>query len=157
METKNNSNTIKIIGIVLVVMVAAIVGWQVLGQSSQPASSPETNQDVVSPANESEGTEQLSYVDGEYNATGNYQSPAQLEEVEVTLTVANGVITDAAFKGLATHPTSKKLQGMFAEGFEEEVVGKKVDEVNLTVVNGSSLTPKGFMDALSKIKTQAQG
>ncbi len=36
------------------------------------------------------------------------------------------------------------------------VVGKKIDEVQLTKVAGSSLTPKGFMDALEKVKTEAK-
>jgi hypothetical protein len=47
------------------------------------------------------------------------------------------------------------MQGKFKEGFEEAVVGKPLDEIALTVVNGSSLTPKGFMDALTKVKLEA--
>lgn len=155
-ETKGNSNTIKIIGLVLVVVIVAIIGWQVLGQNSKKEVMTETNQTIVTPATDEAMMMKGSYVDGVYTASGNYQSPAQLEEVEVTLTVTDGVVTDAKFVGLATHPTSKTLQGKFSEGFKEEVVGKKIDDISLTVVNGSSLTPKGFMDALSKIKTQAR-
>ncbi|KXK09170.1 MAG: hypothetical protein UZ21_OP11001000228 [Microgenomates bacterium OLB22] len=47
------------------------------------------------------------------------------------------------------------MQGLFAEGYKTQVVGKSIDELKLDVVNGSSLTPKGFEDALQKIKTEA--
>ena len=36
------------------------------------------------------------------------------------------------------------------------VVGKNIDEVAITKVAGSSLTPKGFTDALEKIKADAK-
>ncbi len=95
------------------------------------------------------------YNDGTYAATGVYRSPAGGESVEVSLTLADGVITDATFKGDATFPKSQMMQGQFAAGYKEQVVGKSIDELALGVVNGSSLTPKGFMDAVTKIKTEA--
>ncbi len=95
------------------------------------------------------------YEDGTYAATGNYISPAGAESVDVTVTLDDGVITDATFHGNATHPTSMKKQADFATGFEAQVVGKSIDDVSLGVVNGSSLAPKGFMDALVKIKAEA--
>ena len=96
------------------------------------------------------------YKDGTYQAPGSYSSPAGKENVVVSLTLANDIVTAATFKGEATHPASKNWQGKFAEGFNQEVIGKKIDGLSLTVVNGSSLTPKGFMDALSVIKTEAK-
>ncbi len=95
------------------------------------------------------------YEDGIYAAAGNYTSPAGAESVDITVTLQNGIITDATFNGHATHPASIKWQGNFAAGFKEEVVGKSIDSVSLGVVNGSSLAPKGFMDALQKIKNGA--
>lgn len=96
------------------------------------------------------------YKDGTYKGTGNYTSPAQEEEVDITITLENGVVTDATFDGKATNETSMKMQGLFSEGFKEEVVGKPIDEIDLTVVNGSSLTPQGFMDALDQVKAEAK-
>lgn len=95
------------------------------------------------------------YQDGTYSATGHYTSPAGAESVEVTLTLKDGVVTDAQFTGNATHPASKKWQGNFAAGFKDQVVGKKLDEIKLGVVNGSSLAPKGFMDAVAQVKAEA--
>lgn len=96
------------------------------------------------------------YKDGTYSAVGVYRSPAGGEQVDVTLTLKDGVVTDATFQGEATNPKSVMLQGKFGEGFKEEVVGKNIDELSLSVVNGSSLTPLGFMDAVEKIKAEAK-
>ena len=95
------------------------------------------------------------YVDGTYSANGTYSSPAGNEEVSVTITLEDDVIVSATFTGNATHPTSVKLQGMFSDGYEALVVGTSIDSVNLDVVNGSSLTPIGFENALNSIKSQA--
>ena len=95
------------------------------------------------------------YADGTYMATGNYVSPAGKEEIEITVTLAGDVVTGARFIGKAVHSTSRTMQGRFSAGFSEYVMGKPIDEIALTVVNGSSLTPKGFMEALAKIKERA--
>ncbi|RJQ36412.1 hypothetical protein C4552_03940 [Candidatus Parcubacteria bacterium] len=95
------------------------------------------------------------YADGTYAATGNYISPAGREEIEIMLTVADDIVVDAHFTGKATHATSRTMQGRFGAGFREHVVGKPIDQIVLDVVNGSSLTPKGFMEALAKIKAEA--
>lgn len=159
MEQKNNSNLLKILGLIVIILVAGVIAWQVFENTQKEkniTTQPEPTIQTGNAEGQSQNRERNRYRNGKYSAKGAYQSPAQMEEVEVTLTITDGVITSGEFISKATHPTSKKLQGMFAEGFEEAVVGKNIDEVNLTVVNGSSLTPKGFMDALSKIKTQAQ-
>lgn len=158
----------KQIGIGLAVLaIVAIAVWQ-FGGANKTNNAPETAQVQVAqaPAEMNPATDSSvstdsaaatsEYKDGEYTATGNYKSPAQEEAVEIVVTLADGVVTDAVFTGKATNQVSQKLQGQFAEGFKEEVIGKSIDEINLTVVNGSSLTPKGFMDALEKVKEEAK-
>ncbi len=100
-------------------------------------------------------TSTSSYKDGSYSQTGEYRSPAGSESITASVTLKDGVITDATFTGTATHAASKRWQGAFNDGVKAAVVGKNIDEVSLSVVNGSSLTPKGYMDALAKIKTEA--
>lgn len=95
------------------------------------------------------------YNDGTYSADGVYRSPAGAEEIHVTMTLKDDVITSAQVEGTATHPKSKAMQEAFIAGFGAQVVGKSIDELSLGVVNGSSLTPKGFMDAVAKIKVEA--
>jgi len=96
------------------------------------------------------------YEDGTYPATGTYVSPAGQEEIDVEITLANGVIEDVNFTGKATNEKSIFMQGMFADNYKALVQGKDIDEVQLDKVSGSSLTPKGFMDSLNKIKTEAK-
>ena len=96
------------------------------------------------------------YTDGTYSAVGTYRSPNGDESINVTLTLADNVVTAASVQSNATFEKSITMQGQFIAGFEAEVVGKSIDELNLTVVNGSSLTPIGFMEAGKQIKVQAQ-
>jgi hypothetical protein len=98
----------------------------------------------------------LLYANGTYAKPGTYTSPGGSETIDVGITLIDGIVTDATFAGKATNPASIKNQEKFAAGFREQVVGKPLDQVNLTVVNGSSLTPQGFMEALGSIKEEAR-
>jgi uncharacterized protein with FMN-binding domain len=95
------------------------------------------------------------YKDGTYTTTGDYYSPGGAEQLQVTLTLKDDIVTDASVVSLATRPESKMYQGKFISGFKSYVVGKKLDEVSVTKVSGSSLSPKGFMDAVAKVKADA--
>ncbi len=95
------------------------------------------------------------YADGTYSATGEYRSPAGSESVDVTLTLKSGTITAATFKADSANPRSKNYQNMFAQAYTDQVVGRPIDGLSLGVVNGSSLTPMGFMDAVKKIEAEA--
>jgi hypothetical protein len=95
------------------------------------------------------------YKDGSYSSVGNYMSPGGSEQVGLTLTLKDGVITDANFLPKAEEPQSLRFQNQFAAGYKELVIGKKINEVNLIKVSGSSLTPKGFNDAVAQIKAKA--
>jgi uncharacterized protein with FMN-binding domain len=108
------------------------------------------------PAGTTDASATASYKDGTYTATGNYTSPGGAESIEVTVTLADGVITDASVVSDAFRPESKMMQGQFISGFKAQVVGKKITDVKLTKVSGSSLTPKGWNDAIAKIQAQAQ-
>jgi uncharacterized protein with FMN-binding domain len=96
------------------------------------------------------------YKDGVYTVKGDYTSPGGAEQIDVKLTVKGNVVSDAEVVSLAERPISKKFQGEFVAGYKEFVVGKKLEEIKITKVSGSSLTPKGFTDALEKIKAQAK-
>ena len=96
------------------------------------------------------------YKDGVYKAVGSYTSPGGPEEVGVNLTLKGGMIESIEVEKMATRPKSVVFQEEFASGYKPMVLGKNIDEVELTKVSGSSLTPKGFNDAIEKIKTQAK-
>jgi uncharacterized protein with FMN-binding domain len=151
---KNNKPKI-VSAIVIVVLIALfIVARQMSGTDSLPTDT--TTPTDIGTSTEPVVTNDKKYKDGTYSATGTYSSPAGNETVDVTLTLKDGIITDATFVGNSKNHDSKTVQDMFAKGYKAVVIGKPIATLSLNVVNGSSLTPKGFMDAVSKIKTQAQ-
>lgn len=95
------------------------------------------------------------YTDGEYTETGSYQSPNGAETIEVTLSLADNVVTDVTVVGNGDNPNTKRYQGEFIDGIAEVVVGRNIDEIAVDKVAGSSLTSGGFDDALAKIKADA--
>lgn len=96
------------------------------------------------------------YNDGTYTVTGKYVSPAGPETINVLLTLKDDVVTDATVVAEATHEISVKKQAEFVGGYKAQVVGKNINEVNVGKVAGSSLTPKGFNDAVAQIKAKAE-
>lgn len=92
-----------------------------------------------------------------YRAVGTYKSPAGPESIEVALALSNGAVSSVAITPKADNAISLRWQKAFADGISAEVVGKRLDEINVVKVSGSSLTPIGFMNALQAIKTQIGG
>ncbi|MBA3732773.1 hypothetical protein H0W91_00120 [Patescibacteria group bacterium] len=95
------------------------------------------------------------YKDGTYTAVGNYFTPGGEESITVTLILKNGIVTDSNVVSNAIRPQSKEFQAIFIANYKPLVIGKSISTLYLDKVSGSSLTPKGFNDAVSKIKVQA--
>lgn len=112
-------------------------------ESAQPDPSP-LSTDATAP-----------YADGTYTAKGSYSTPETVEEIEVTLTLSDDVVTDVQVVGDPMAPESKNYQGQFIAGISDVVVGKKLDELQVDRVAGSSLTSGGFDQAVVKIKDEA--
>lgn len=149
------SNNLIIPVAIAALIVLAVIGYYLYSNNTSSNQAETANAQTTTTDSTTETTK--GYKDGQYEAAGNYVSPGGPREIKVMLTLADGKVTDTTFvKTENADPTSQRFQGEFAEGYKTMVVGKSLDEVNLTKVAGSSLTPKGFMDALSKIKTDAQ-
>jgi uncharacterized protein with FMN-binding domain len=101
------------------------------------------------------GDATATYTDGTYTADGSYQTPETVEQISVTLTLADGVVTDVEVTGDPQAPETEQYQGQFIDGIADEVEGKSIDELNVSRVAGSSLTSGGFNDAVESIKEQA--
>ncbi|GEB44930.1 hypothetical protein DEU35_1222 [Microbacterium sp. AG157] len=97
-----------------------------------------------------------SYKDGEYEATGQYATPESVETIDVTLTIAGDTVTAVQVTGDPQAAESKRYQGEFIGGIQSEVVGKKLDEISVSKVAGSSLTSGGFNKAVDTIKSEAK-
>lgn len=97
----------------------------------------------------------VTYNNGQYVAKGEYISPGGQETIEVTIKIEGNVVVDSSVESKAVLPASKKFQKEFIDNYKDLVVGRNISDLNLDKVAGSSLTPKGFNDALKKIKKQA--
>ncbi len=135
-EIVQNKNNSIVPGIVLGTLAIGIIGGGFSLLNKQP-----TNQ----------------FKNGNYSAIGNYTSPAGEEEVEIKLTIDNDLVTEASSDVRSANDKSQYWQKQFSDNFSKEIVGKKIGEVKLDRVSGSSLTPKGFNEAIEKIKSQSKG
>lgn len=159
MEGQEKKNNGVIVGTVVVLVIAVAAygfyafskkGGEEMVSSNTPVPTPSTE---VIPT---EIAKNFMYKDGPYSATGNYNSPGGAEEIGVKVTVSGDVITDASVEVKATRPASKNWQTVVSKNIKSLVVGKKLNDVVLDKVSGSSLTPMGWNDAISKIQKQAQ-
>jgi uncharacterized protein with FMN-binding domain len=95
------------------------------------------------------------YADGQYEATGSYGSGPS--SIGVSMILDNGIVTAVRVTPNATDPTSLDYQQRFAEAVPAVVVGRRIDDLRVQKIAGSSGTPDGFNDAVNKIKKAAQG
>lgn len=97
------------------------------------------------------------YKDGTYTAGGSYQTPETVEKISVSITVKSDTVTAVEVTGDPQASETKHYQSQFIGGISAQVVGKKLDEISVSRVSGSSLTSKGFNQALATIRTEAAG
>ena len=141
---------------------AALIAGLALAGSLAACSSPAptdtdtgTDSGTETDTGDDTGTDAGAYEDGTYEASGDYQAPSGTESVDVTVTLEGGVITDVTVVGNATDPEAKQHQGEFIDGIAGEVVGKPIDEIQVSKISGSSLTSGGFNKAIDEIKADA--
>jgi uncharacterized protein with FMN-binding domain len=147
-------------GIAGLSLAGTVAGCAPSATESTPAA-PTGSAAETSAATPSAGTSSLAssgstYKDGTYSADGNYVSPNGTETVGVELTLAEGTVTGVNITQHPSNPNTRKFQGEFAGGIAAQIVGKNIDELNVSKVAGSSLTSGGFNQAVEKIKQEAQ-
>ncbi|MBL8159704.1 FMN-binding protein [Candidatus Saccharibacteria bacterium] len=165
-QYKNRSRQVTLSAAIIVIIALVIAG--VLANSNKPAqqSSTETQQTTSStpgvtktaePTGEAAAVPNGPYKGGTYRAQGVYTSPGGETRINITLTIdGSGKVVNTKAESASDNPTSRRYQTKFIRNYTELVVGKNVNEIKLTTVSGSSLTSRGFQDALQKIKTEAK-
>ncbi len=118
--------------------------------SGQSASAPGA---AASPTADASGG---TYADGTYTANGSYSTPESVETISVTVTLTDDVVTAVTVTGEPSRRESENYQGQFIGGIAEVTVGKRIDELDVSRVAGSSLTSGGFNAAIAEIMTQAK-
>lgn len=136
----------------------AVVGLTLGACSSTDSDSPATS--ATAAAGQTTGaataTGDTEYRNGEYSATGEYQTPGGTQSIGVTLTLDNDVVTAVNLDRSHTRGTSAEFQEKFDSGIDGEVVGKNINDLDVSKVAGSSLTSGGFNAAVSEIKSEAR-
>lgn len=90
-----------------------------------------------------------------YTADGSYLTPARTShKLSVTLTVADGIVTDASVTYDDGEGFSNPNQERFDGAYKAEVIGKPVTGISLSRVGGASLTTEAFNQAVSDIASQ---
>jgi uncharacterized protein with FMN-binding domain len=133
-----------IAGIASTAVVAACAPGQGGAETTSAAPSPSPSQSISAPQ----------YADGQYEAVGSYGSGPS--SIGVSLMLDNGIVTAVRVIPNATDKTSLDYQKRFAEAVPAVVVGRRIDELNVGKIAGSSGTPDGFNNAVTKIKAAAQ-
>ena len=92
-----------------------------------------------------------------YTSQASYTTPAKkTHEIDVTIAVENGiavetnVVYDDKVEGYS-NPNQERFDGVY----KTEVIGKKLEDINLSRVGGASLTSKAFNEAVADIIKQA--
>lgn len=140
-----------LIVIVLVGIVTSIV--LVVNAANQEEATQTSTQSTQQSSGSS--TDTSNYKDGTYEATISYLTPGGPESIGVTVTIAGGQITSTELAQFAESHDAKHYQQVFANNYQDHVVGKSVNEVSLSRVAGASLTSNGFNNALEQIKSDA--
>ncbi len=154
-EQNQKSNKGVIAGAVALLLIAGGAFATFKFSSNNGAATPDSNDNI--PLTNTPVALNSKYRDGSYSADGNYESPGGNEFIKVTLVLKDDVITGASvFIADDTRKESKYFQEIFASDFKQYVIGKSLDQVSLSKVSGSSLTPIGFNDAVAKIKAEAK-
>lgn len=86
-----------------------------------------------------------------------YINPSRKEqEIEVILTIQDGIVTDSDVKydGKETGYVNK-YQERFDEIYKEEIIGVRLDQIQLSRVGGASLTSEAFNEAVANIISQS--
>ena len=153
-------NKTKLIGLIVIALLAVAGTSTVIMLNNQPAvndTATTQTQDTTATTQSESSSEQAaadSYKDGTYDADGSYRTPGGTESVNVKVTLVNNTITAVEVMG-SGNGESAQYQGMFKEGISDAVVGKNIDEIQVSRVSGSSLTSTGFNNAIETIKKDA--
>lgn len=136
-----------------ILLLTAACGGESDDSTSDSGSPSESTTDAAEDTSSEVAT---TYTAGDYTAEGSYQTPGGQQSVEVEVTLAeDGTISAVTVVPQADGGNSEQFQKKFAGGIADEVVGTKIDDLDVSKVSGSSLTSGGFNAAIDEIKDEA--
>lgn len=140
-----------------IVIIAAIALIAIAARGNKSDQTGQITQPTASSANIVEAADpNATYKDGSYTVADKYQSPGGAESIDVTVTISNGMITDAQVSASGNDRESEEYQTRFKNNYKSKVVGKALSTLELSRISGASLTTSSFNDALDAIRAQAK-
>lgn len=94
------------------------------------------------------------YTNGTYRTSSSYRTPEGTYTMDVTVNVANDLITSAQVS-FDSDGARDKYSKRFSDAYQSQVIGKDLESVSLSRVGGASLTTRAFNNALNSIRSQA--
>ena len=153
-----------------VLIVVTAFGYSYLSNNREPVKSevpfesgasttPNRNETGMMMENMPEGMGvMMVYRNGVYKKSVPYSIPyGYVEPMEVSLTIADGIVTDSRVEFKLGNPTSKPYQEGFLDYYQNEIIGKPLDDINFSRLGGASLTNMAFDVAVVNIKMEASG
>lgn len=98
------------------------------------------------------------YADGEYSSTQTYgvlDDLVEQDSIDVTVTLADGVVTEVEVVGHPFAERSKDYMQDFVNEIAGQVVGRSVEQAHVTALAGASKTSEAFNEAINAIAAQA--
>lgn len=127
-----------------------------LASTSMASTAGTASSDTSSPSSGTTSSSTM-YKDGTYTANGSFYVPNGYEHIGVTLTLVHNTITTVSIDSSSiTSGTSQEYTSIFADGINQTVDGRNINDVHVGRISGSSLTPIGFNNALQIIKNDAR-
>lgn len=96
------------------------------------------------------------YADGNYDASSRYSTPGGTDTMDISVTLQNGSVIAVGASTSPQDAESKEYDNNFLDEFKTFVIGKNIEDVQLSRIAGASLTTGGFMDALESVADQAR-
>jgi hypothetical protein len=169
MENEGTNNKAKFITALVVIAAIAIIylfsalrthkADAISSASETPLTSTKASNPAPAPASSdsTSAAPAATYKAGTYSASGSYRTPQTNESINVSLSIAaDGMVTDSSVQQTPASRESRLYQADFKDNYRQYVVGKKLADINIGRVSGSSLTSIGFKEALNQIESQAK-
>lgn len=87
-----------------------------------------------------------------YQTTVNYEVPEKNQTLTLSLTLQNNIVINSVVTQ-SMHGKSREYQEDFEKSYKVKIIGKNINDINLSRIGGASLTTNAFNQAINIIKS----
>lgn len=144
--------------IILLILGVGVGAIMLIANNRETEALLEYDPNVIITSTRTETDEGYEFSNGTYQATLSYYVPkGHPDEITVTLTLADDIVTDLEIGHYASNGESEKHQARFKQDFDEtEIIGKSLTDVAPSRIGGATITSKAFENTLLSIADEAK-